>query len=117
MYELEAGGGPAPGRAARTTRTRSGLIVLRGRPTLRTPEGEQELEEGKDRCASDAAGKGCIRSGTATDEPIRVLMLSTLVAPDVVEYPDSGKVSVVDANGERLFRAFRGPDADYWDGE
>jgi hypothetical protein len=44
-------------------------------------------------------------------------MLSTLLAPDVVEYADSGKVSVVDAKGERLFRAFRGTDAECWEGE
>ena len=52
-----------------------------------------------------------------TDAPLRVLMLSTLLAPDVVEYLDSGKVSVVDANHQRLFREFRGPDAEYWEGE
>ena len=46
-----------------------------------------------------------------------MLMLSTLLAPDIVEYLDSGKVSVVDAKGERLFREFRGRDAEYWDGE
>jgi hypothetical protein len=44
-------------------------------------------------------------------------MLSTLLAPDIVEYPDTNKISVVDARGERLFRAFRGQDAEYWEGE
>jgi hypothetical protein len=43
-------------------------------------------------------------------------MLSTLREPDVVEYPDSGKVSAV-AQGNRLFRMKRGPDVEYWDGE
>jgi uncharacterized cupin superfamily protein len=92
------------------------MIVLRGRPTLRTPEGESELAEGDIVCFRRGKdGFHQIRNGT--DEPLRVLMLSTLLAPDVVEYADTNKVGVVDARGERLFRAFRGPDAEYWEGE
>jgi hypothetical protein len=44
-------------------------------------------------------------------------MLSTLLSPDVIEYLDSGKLAAVDARGQRLFRAFRGADAEYWEGE
>jgi hypothetical protein len=44
-------------------------------------------------------------------------MLSTLLAPDIVDYLDSGKVSAIDAKDERLFREFRGHDAEYWEGE
>jgi uncharacterized cupin superfamily protein len=59
---------------------------------------------------------GAHQVSNRTDAPIRVLMLSTLREPDVVEYPDSGKVSAV-AQGNRLFRMKRGPDVEYWDGE
>ena len=114
MYELEPGDRLWPYHTHHANE--EWLIVLRGRPTLRTPEGEQELAEGD--VVAFRRGKGGahqVRNGT--DAPIRVLMLSTLLAPDVVEYSDSGKVSVVDANHERLFRAFRGPDAEYWEGE
>jgi uncharacterized cupin superfamily protein len=114
MYELEPGDRLWPYHTHHANE--EWLIVLRGRPTLRTPEGEQELAEGD--VVAFRRGKGGahqVRNGT--DAPIRVLMLSTLLAPDVVEYPDSGKVSVVDANHERLFREFRGPDAEYWEGE
>lgn len=90
--------------------------MLRGRPSLRTPEGEQELTEGDVVCF--VRGKdGLHQLRNATDEPIRVLMLSTLLAPDIVEYADSGKLSALDGRGERLFRAFRGADAEYWEGE
>ena len=92
------------------------VVVLRGTPTLRTPEGERDLVEG-DVVAFPRGGAGAHQIANRTDTPIRVLMLSTLLAPDVVEYLDSGKVSVVDAQGERLFRAFRGADAEYWEGE
>ena len=36
--------------------------------------------------------EGAHQVSNRTDSPIRVLMLSTLLAPDVVEYLDSGKV-------------------------
>jgi len=114
MYELEPGDRLWPYHTHHANE--EWLIVLRGRPTLRTPEGEQELAEGD--VVAFRRGKGGahqVRNGT--DAPIRVLMLSTLLAPDVVEYLDSGKVSVVDAKHERLFREFRGPDAEYWEGE
>ena len=52
-----------------------------------------------------------------SDSPVRVLILSTLVMPEVVEYPDSGKVGARDANGERLLMSRPGPQLDYWDGE
>jgi uncharacterized cupin superfamily protein len=53
----------------------------------------------------------------ATDEPIRVLMLSTLIRPEIVEYLDTGKVGTSDANGERIFLGKPGPAQDYWEGE
>jgi uncharacterized cupin superfamily protein len=114
MYELE------PGDRLWPYHTHHGneewIIVLRGRPTLRTPEGEQQLDE-SDVVAFRRGKDGAHQVRNDTDAPIRVLMLSTLLAPDVVEYLDSGKVSVVDAKGERLFREFRGRDAEYWEGE
>jgi uncharacterized cupin superfamily protein len=114
MYELEAGDRLWPYHTHHGNE--EWMIVLRGRPTLRTPEGEQELAEGDVACFP--RGKhGAHQVRNDTDAPIRVLMLSTLLAPDIVEYLDSGKVSAVDAKGERLFREFRGPDAEYWEGE
>jgi uncharacterized cupin superfamily protein len=114
LYELEAGNRLWPYHTHHANE--EWMIVLRGRPILRTSEGEQELEEGDVVCFRRGP-EGLHQVRNATDEPIRVLMLSTLLAPDVVEYADSGKVSVVDAKGERLFRAFRGTDAEYWEGE
>ena len=114
LYELEPGDRLWPYHTHHANE--EWMIVLRGRPTLRTPEGEQELREGDVVCFNRGR-EGLHQVRNATEEPIRVLMLSTLLAPDVVEYVDSGKVSVVDAKGKRLFREFRGPDAEYWEGE
>lgn len=114
MYELEPGDRLWPYHTHHANE--EWAIVLRGRPTLRTPEGEQELAEGDVVCfPRGETGAHQVRNGT--DDSIRVLMLSTLLSPDVIEYHDSGKVAAVDAAGKRLFRTFRGEDAEYWDGE
>jgi uncharacterized cupin superfamily protein len=92
------------------------LLVVSGRPTLRTADGELELREG-DVVAFPRGEAGFHQVRNATGEPIRVLMLSTMIAPDVVEYPDSGKLGARDAKGERLMLGRPGPMLDYWDGE
>lgn len=114
MYEVE------PGQKLWPYHTHHGneewLIVVRGRPTLRTPEGEQELGEGDVVCfPRGKAGAHQVRNDT--DSSIRVLMLSTLLAPDIVEYLDTGKVSALDGRGERLFRTRLGPEVEYWEDE
>jgi uncharacterized cupin superfamily protein len=92
------------------------MIVLRGKPTLRTPEGERALEESDVVCFQRGKdGLHQVRNGT--DAPIRVLMLSTLIAPDLVEYPDSGKVGARSVAGERILLSRPGPLLEYWDGE
>jgi uncharacterized cupin superfamily protein len=92
------------------------LIVLRGRPTLRTPEGERELVEGDVACFQRGPA-GAHQVSNRTDDPARILMLSTMLKPEILEYPDSDKVAARDAKGERLFLSRRGEPADYWDGE
>jgi uncharacterized cupin superfamily protein len=92
------------------------LIVLRGHPTLRTPEGERELAEGDVVCfPRGAAGAHQVRN--ETEEPARILMLSTLIVPEILEYPDSGKVDTLSAKGERIFLTRNAEPAKYWDGE
>ena len=92
------------------------MIVLRGRPTLRTPEGEQELAEGDVACfPRGATGAHLVRN--ATDDPVRILMLSTSIVPEVVEYPDSGKHYALSAKGELIYQTRYGEPAAYWDGE
>jgi uncharacterized cupin superfamily protein len=92
------------------------LIVLRGRPTLRTPEGERELVEG-DAVCFPRGPNGAHQVSNRSDAVARVLILSTMVAPEMVEYPDSGKLGARDAKGERLLMIRPGPQLDYWDGE
>jgi hypothetical protein len=44
-------------------------------------------------------------------------MLSTKIAPDLVEQVDSGKVGARSVTGEQILLARPGPTLDYWDGE
>ena len=114
MYELEPGDRLWPYHTHHANE--EWMIVLRGKPTLRTPEGERDLEEGDVVCFRRGKdGLHQVRNGTG--EPIRVLMLSSMNAPDIVEYPDSGKVGARSVAGERILLSRPGPMLDYWDGE
>jgi uncharacterized cupin superfamily protein len=83
------------------------LFVLRGRPTLRSPEGERQLEEGAVvHFPPGPDGAHGLRNDT--DEPVRYVMAGTRVSPEVVEYPDLKQVTaqsrlVSTIGGERLF--------------
>jgi uncharacterized cupin superfamily protein len=70
------------------------LVVLSGRPTLRTPAGEQELVAG-DVVAFPAGREGAHQLLNATTAPVRYLIVSTAASADVIEYPDSGKVGAL----------------------
>ena len=52
-----------------------------------------------------------------TASAIGVLMLSTAIQPDVVEYVDTGRILAHDAKGEYIMFAKPGPASDYWEGE
>ena len=95
------------------------VIVLSGQPTLRTPEGERELEEGE-ALRFGLGAEGAHQIVNRSEDAVRFLAVSSHGRPDVVVYPDSDKIGL----GERLpkgggLRAFfRRDDAvDYFDGE
>ncbi|MEJ7718823.1 MAG: cupin domain-containing protein [Thermoleophilaceae bacterium] len=67
------------------------LVVVAGRPTLRTLEGERELEPGEV-VAFPTGRRGAHRLDNRTGETVRLLFVSTMLAPEINEYPDSGKV-------------------------
>jgi uncharacterized cupin superfamily protein len=91
-------------------------LVVRGRPTLRTPEGERELQEGDVVCFPRGE-EGAHQIINRTDEPVRVLMLSTMIQPDIAFLLDTGKVFARDADGKGIMLASRGPTLEYWEGE
>lgn len=70
------------------------LIVLRGRPTLRTPQGERQLAEGEV-VVFKVGPQDAHKCRNETDESVRYLFVSNRASPDAVEYPDTGQLSVM----------------------
>ena len=91
------------------------LFVLTGRPTVRVPDGEYELEPGDVVCFPPGEA-GAHKVTNRTQETVRVSILSTKLEPSVAVYPDSNKVGIwTDGVRNKLFRL--GDAVDYWDGE
>ena len=85
-------------------------VVVAGRPTVRTPEGERELTPGDIGAFAEGAA-GAHTFLNRTDADARVALFSTLNRTTLPVYVDSDKVG---ANR----KVFRMRDAvDYWDGE
>ena len=114
LYELEPGDRLWPYHTHHANE--EWAIVVAGAPTLRTPEGERELREGDVVCFRRGA-EGAHQVSNRTDSPARVLMLSTMIAPEIVEQLDSGKIGARSATGEQILLSRPGPILDYWDGE
>jgi uncharacterized cupin superfamily protein len=88
------------------------LLVLEGRPVLRQPEGEDELEPGDVVCFPEGP-EGAHKLSNRRPEPARIVLFSTKREPSAAIYPDSDKIGVWPPG--KLFRL--GDAADYWDGE
>lgn len=82
------------------------LVVLRGRPTLRTPDGERLLKEGEV-VHFPVGPDGAHGLTNQSDEPVRYVMVSTRGSPEVVEYPDLKQITAQartgSQTGERLW--------------
>ncbi len=95
------------------------LVVLDGRPSLRTPDGWRELAEGE--VVAFLRGEdGAHQLANRTQQTVRFLAISTSGEPDVVIYPDSGKLGAFERlpQGGGLRAMFRMADTvDYHEGE
>jgi uncharacterized cupin superfamily protein len=82
------------------------LVVLRGNPTLRAPDGERRLDEGES-VHFPLGADGAHGLKNETDAPVRILMASTLSSPEVCEYPDLGQITAqartASLTGQRLW--------------
>jgi uncharacterized cupin superfamily protein len=88
------------------------LLVLEGRPLVRTPAGEEELEPGDVVCFP-AGPEGAHKASNRHPETVRIVIFSTRNEPSVAVYPDSDKVGVWPPG--KLFRL--GEAVGYWEGE
>jgi uncharacterized cupin superfamily protein len=101
------------------------FVILDGAGTLRLGGAEQPVKAG-DVIACPAGGAETAHQIVNTGETeLRYLAISTMLAPEVIEYPDSGKFTVMsgsppggDKAARRLWYVGRaGNSLDYWDGE
>jgi uncharacterized cupin superfamily protein len=92
------------------------LLVVAGHPTLRTPEGEEQLEPG-DVVSFPEGPEGAHQVLNGTEEPVRIVFLSTKRTPAVAVYPDSDKLGIWLAGSEDSLMVRRESAVDYWDGE
>jgi uncharacterized cupin superfamily protein len=119
VWELEPGGVQAPYHFHHGGEEL--LIVLRGTPTLRSAEGERELKEGEVvHFPRGPAGGHQLRN--RSDGVVRYVLAAALPTPEIIEYPDSGKIASMarteTSAGGPLFTVNRLGDAvDYFDGE
>jgi uncharacterized cupin superfamily protein len=113
LYELDPGSSSFPYHYEHGCE--EWLLCVSGTPTLRAPDGEQQLRPGDVVVFPEGpAGAHLIRNDTS--EPARVLILSTKARPAVAVYPDSGKLGVW-ASGEDAIVVRQADAVDYWNGE
>jgi uncharacterized cupin superfamily protein len=92
------------------------LMVISGRPSLRTPEGTSQLEPW-DVVFFPKGPAGAHQLRNETADPVRVLMWSQVINPSATAYPDSGKVGIwTGVEGENLL-VERSSEVDYYRGE
>jgi uncharacterized cupin superfamily protein len=111
LYEVEPGGRVSPLHVHHANEEM--LFVISGRPTLRTTDAERELEPGEV-IVFPSGRRGAHQVLNRSDEAVRVLIVSTMSYPEVVEHPDSQKVVAITGRPDEtaaMFLAFRRSDA------
>ena len=92
------------------------LLVLGGRPSVRTPTGTEQLEP-FDVVFFGTGPEGAHQVRNDGDEPARVAMWSEVVVPTATVYPDSDKVGIWTGNKDDDVMVERSSGVDYYHGE
>ena len=92
------------------------LVVLEGRPSVRTPDGLEQLEP-LDAAFFPKGPRGAHQIRNDTDSRVRLLMFSTVVYPTATAYPDSDKVGIWTGDESEDLMTTRSAAVDYFHGE
>ena len=92
------------------------VLVLQGRPTLRTPDGSERLEP-FDVAFFPRGPDGAHLIRNETDSAVRVLMWSEVVTPAATVYPDSDKIGIWTGNKDDDVMVERSSNVQYFHGE
>jgi uncharacterized cupin superfamily protein len=76
------------------------LVVLRGRPTLRTPDGERQLAEGEV-VHFPTGPDGAHGMRNDSDGVVRYVVAGIRVFPEVAEYPDTKQITAQAPTGSQ----------------
>ena len=122
LYELPPGKRSYPYHYH--TANEEAIYVLEGQGTIRLPGGRKPLRPG-DYVALPADRSGAHQVINSSSQPLRYLCISTMTAPEVGIYPDSGKIGFFaevapgDSRLPRTLYGFHELDAgvDYFKGE
>jgi len=88
------------------------LLVLAGHPTVRQPDGEAVLAPWDLVCFPDGPD-GAHAIANRTEEPVRLMVISTVQSPAIAVQLDSAKIGIWPPG-----KLFRDADAvDFWEGE
>jgi uncharacterized cupin superfamily protein len=85
------------------------VVVLEGRPSLRTPSGWRDLEPGEV-VVFHTGGDGAHQIVNKSDDPVRFLAFSNSGSPEIVIQLEAGKYGVRDG-GSQTTEWFRRDDA------
>lgn len=101
------------------------FLILDGEGTLRIGSERYSIRSGDIIACPPGGPETAHQIENTSDAPLRYLAISTMVEPDVIDYPDSGKFLVKgrlpagDGARNETFRFIgrRETSLDYWDGE
>ena len=92
------------------------LLVLAGNPSLRHPQGVETLAPWDVVCFPPGP-VGAHKLTNDSEQPVRVLMVSTVRLPTASVYPDSDKVAIWTEGRRDDLIVRRASGVDYWSGE
>ena len=108
LFELEPGASVSPLHLHHGNEEM--LLVLSGEATVRRPDSEWAVGPGE-LVGFPAGAAGGHQISNRSDAPVRVLMISTMTMPDVIEHLDSGKVlTITSSDDPASLHAFRKDD-------
>lgn len=93
------------------------MIILSGEGTYRTGDESWPVQAGDVIAAPPGDGSTAHHVVNSSDAELRYLTVSTQEAPEIVEYPDSGKFGVFNGTPEFRFLGRMDGMVDYYDGE
>jgi len=92
------------------------VLVLEGRPALRTPEGTRSLEP-MDVAFFPRGPAGAHQLRNESTEAVRLVMFSDVVTPSATAYPDSDKVGIWTGDKAEDLLVERSSAVEYFHGE